>query len=206
MSSTHQTSYDYTESSCASCDYSLAEVSMSSSDKAKTVRFNPRVRARKALHIADYTFREKEACYYDSNELDDIKAATRHAVESASEEFNTLRGLENQTKTGDDQPVNEGIQRSSRWAVFREQQKQRALGSHDPSEIAAVYAKVAEACQTQAQDRAAADQVEASQWLSSTEVTKKEVILGDVNVCSDRSATLLARRKLEMMRVACRAA
>ena len=172
----------------SSFDFSLSNFSShstKSSNLNKLVSFDSRVKAKKVLHWSDYSMREKEACWYDEAELEEAIHSSSSSVVDAT----------NEIKTSGAHQLNEELRSKARLVTLQEQQKQTFLGVTDHDAIAKVYGDAAKSAIVEAQLRALADAQEASDWVATNVPTKKEEILGDFNVCSDRASTLLARRK-----------
>ena len=127
---------------------------------AKRVSFKESVKARKIIHINDFSSEEVTACWYDEAEYDVIKSlAFTEAFGSSDKDPRCLRGLEHFG-----QPVAEAREENRNSAllvVLQEQQLQRQEGSCDPEYIAQIYEQQCSLARVQANIAGLNDRLEA---------------------------------------------
>ena len=112
----------------------------------KTVSFHEVVKAKKTIHISDFSAEEIRSCWYKDEDYEVMKRDVRFEVnllendclvENQSMMTRTARGLEIYSSTAGQ--VRREIKRRARNAVLEEQRLQREEGSYDPEFIAEIY-------------------------------------------------------------------
>lgn len=128
----------------------------------KSVSFNQVVRAKRTIHISDFTAEEIRSCWYKGQEYEVMKQDLRFEVkllendcfiENPSRMTHTSRGLEFFSSTMNGRARRE-TKRHARNAVLEEQRLQREEGSYDPEFIADIYSAVTKAANQLAIQRA----------------------------------------------------
>ena len=161
----------------------------------RVVSFDRCVRAKKVLHLSDYSDREKEACWYDIDELEDIQRSANATVAVQGE-------ADGESSSFTVEAVSSPYRNEAKREILNEQQRQNQFGIKDQEKIANLYRKIAKVCVVEARNRALLNEKEVSHCVGTTTqepTTVKETILGDVNVCADRASTLLERRRKERL-------
>ena len=119
----------------------------------KSVSFNEVVRAKKTIHISNFTAEEIRCCWYMDEDYEVMKQDLRFEVnllendcliENPSSTNHTARGLDTFSSTIVGRARRE-IKRQARNTVLEEQKLQQEEGSYDPEFIAEIYAKVTKA-------------------------------------------------------------
>jgi len=121
----------------------------------KSVSFNELVRAKRTIHISDFSAEEVRCCWYKDEDYEVMKQDIRFEVNllendciietlSSRKMSHTLRGLEVFSSTTIGRARRE-IKRQARNTVLEEQSLQREEGSYDPEFIAEIYSKVTKA-------------------------------------------------------------
>jgi hypothetical protein len=120
----------------------------------KSVSFNEVVRAKKTMHISNFTAEEIRCCWYKEEEYEVMKQDLRFEVNllendcvienTTSGTNHTARGLEMFSSTIIGRARRE-IKSQARTVVLEEQRLQREEGSYDPEFIAEVYVAVTKA-------------------------------------------------------------
>ena len=198
---TSETSFTLSLSSYSDSSNMKSMSSLNYNNSNRIVSFDRCVRAKKVLHLSDYTDREKEACWYDIDEIEDIQrsanaaaAAVQHGEETDGEPSSfTVEALSSPYRN------------EAKWEILKEQKKQNLSGIKDQEKIANLYRKTSKVCVVEARNRALINEMEVIHWVATsttqeeTTPTLKETILGDVNVCADRASTLLEKRRKERL-------
>lgn len=130
----------------------------------RKVSFNERVRAKKTIHITDFSEDEVQAYWYGDDEFRRIKRDVKFEaslLENECLEENDSkycgRGLENFTTSGAKR--RNANKRRGRSIVLEEQELQREEGSNDPDFIAETYSDAAADCQAVARSHAQHDRL-----------------------------------------------
>jgi hypothetical protein len=121
----------------------------------RSVSFDERVRAKKTMHLADFSEEELEATWYCEEEKRRIKRdvefeanlLANDCLEGDSNKY-CSRGLEVFTPSGSKQ--RSANKRRGRSLVVKEQELQREEGSNDQAYIAEMYAAAAAPCKANA--------------------------------------------------------
>lgn len=153
---TSSVTVDITCQHADSCYSSKGPLSSIVLDKPKkSVSFNELVRAKKTIHISDFSAEEVRCCWYKDDDYEEMKRDIRFEVNllendciietlSSRKMSHTLRGLEVFSSTTIGRARRE-IKRQARNTVLEEQILQREEGSYDPEFIAEIYSKVTKA-------------------------------------------------------------
>jgi uncharacterized Rmd1/YagE family protein len=108
--------------------------------KAKNVvTFQQSVKAKKTLHINNYTEKEIQSCWFDDDESKQMKQEFRFAANLAMDGLlpqESSRGLELYTKGAQSRRQNKA---NAREEVLDEQEFQWEEGAYDPEYIAQIY-------------------------------------------------------------------
>ena len=138
----------------------------------KSISFAPNVRAKRHLHINDYSAEELEACWFDSEESATIKEEClavamfcSTAQQNVEDNYRTgfcKRGVEHLTQIGAEQRMNNKIEA---WdAILDAQEHMRGDADDDvpdPTYLANVYQSISYKCLTEAHLRALQDERDA---------------------------------------------
>ncbi len=113
---------------------------------SKSVSFNEVVKAKKTIHVANFSAAEVKSCWYTDEDFEMMKRAVRFEVnllendclEEKDNMRRSMRGLRMFTTAGG--KFRRESKRRARNAVLKEQELQRKEGSNDPEYIAEIYA------------------------------------------------------------------
>lgn len=120
----------------------------------KSVSFNEIVRAKRTMHISNFSAEEIRCCWYNNSDYEVMKGDLQFEVSLLENDClvekptctmtHSSRGLEmfSSTITG---RARREIKRQARNTVLEEQRLQREEGSHDPEFLAEVYSVVTKA-------------------------------------------------------------
>ena len=217
MSGNNDSWFTASTASLLATDSSFSNSNSKKNKTHKKVHFAPTARAKKVLHVKNYSLAELEATWYDDVELENILIDNQRSIRYTNDDESSsacssslassssvcIRGLENGIKFSNTQRREPSI-----YAVFQEQEKLRKYSSIiDTSyKIAKEYSKttgtsVREAFQRASMDRKDVlnnnDDDDADSDCTSSQ--SDELLLGTKTTCADRSKALLQRRRERIM-------
>ncbi len=113
---------------------------------SKSVSFKEVVKAKKTIHVTNFSAEEVKSCWYTDEDFEIMKREVRFEVDlfendCLDEKDNmrrSMRGLRMFTSAGG--KLRRESKRRARNAVLKEQELQRKEGSNDPEYIAEIYA------------------------------------------------------------------
>lgn len=131
--------------------------------EAKGVTFNERVKAKKTIHISDFSEQEIESYWYTEEEFSRMKKDVRFESNLVENEClgqestrYCIRGLENFTPDGANKRIKN--KEECRAIVLEEQYLQHKEGSNDQEYIAEIYSKAVASARSEARALALQDE------------------------------------------------